>query len=111
MNKFFLFLFSMFVFTQLVSNAAIYKGQREYVKKCVKCHKGGQEFVATLKKKTWKKLMAKNGIKLAKLHLHNKEAKKSHKYFKSKKFTKKTKHLKQFLVEYAKDSGNVPACD
>ena len=43
--------------------------------------------------------------------LKDKDAKKSWKYFKSKKYTKKSKHLKQFVIEYAKDSGNVPACN
>ena len=55
--------------------------------------------------------MKKKGKPLAKLHLKKKSAKKSWKYFKSKKYTKKSKHLKQFVIEYAKDSGNVPACN
>ena len=111
MNKFLLFLFSIFILTSLSSSAAVYKGQRVFVKKCVKCHKSGQAFVSTKKKKTWKKLMKKKGKPLAKLHLKKKSAKKSWKYFKSKKYTKKSKHLKQFVIEYAKDSGNVPACN
>jgi hypothetical protein len=61
--------------------------------------------------KQWKKWMKKKGKGLADIHLKSKKAKKSHKYFKSKTYTKKSKHLKQFLVEYAKDSGNVPACN
>jgi len=113
MNKFFLFLFSIFILTSLSSNAAVYKGQRIFVKKCVKCHKAGQQFVAKKKKKQWKKLMKKKGKKLAKIHLKSKDpkAKKSKKYFKSRRYKKKSKHLKQFLMEYAKDSGNVPACN
>lgn len=113
MSKFFLFLFSILVFTSLTSSAAVYKGQREFVKKCVKCHKGGQAFVAKKKKRTWKKLMKKKGKKLAQIHLKSKKrkAKRSHKYFKHRKFKKKAKHLKQFLMEYASDSGNVPACN
>ena len=113
MNKFFLFLFSVLVFTSLTSNAAIYKGQREFVKKCVKCHKTGQAFVSQKKKRVWKKLMKKKGKKLADLHIEssNPKAKKSKRYFKGRKFTKKAKHLKQFLIEYAADSGNVPACN
>ncbi|MCW8954667.1 MAG: cytochrome C, partial [Sulfurimonas sp.] len=63
MNKFFLFLFSVLVLTSLTSSAAIYKGQREFVKRCVKCHKAGQSFVSTKKKRDWKKLMAKKGKK------------------------------------------------
>ena len=93
------------------ADAAIYKGQKEFVKKCLKCHDSGQTFVAEHKMKYWKKLMRKKGKKLAQIHLKNEKAKKSWKYFKSKRFKKKSKHLKQFLVEYAKDSGNVPACN
>ena len=113
MNKFFLFVLSVLVFTSFSASAAVYKGQRIFVKKCVKCHKDGQEFVATKKKRTWKKLMKKKGKKLAAIHLKSKKkkAKKSKRYFKSRKYKKKSKHLKQFLMEYAKDSGNVPACN
>jgi len=111
MTKFFLIFLSLTLFTLSSSNAAVYKGQRVFVKKCVKCHDSGQAFVAKYKMKKWKKLMKKKGKKLAKLHLDSKKAKKSHKYFKSKTYRKKSKHLKQFLVEYAKDSGNVPACN
>ena len=111
MGKFIFFILSVTFFTLLTSQAAIYKGQKVFVKKCLKCHKGGQSFVAEKKIRTWKKLMKKKGKPLADLHLKNKKAKKSWKYFKSKKYTKKTKHLKQFVIEYAKDSGNVPACN
>lgn len=93
------------------ADAAIYKGQREFVKKCTKCHDSGQTFVSTYKMKYWKKLMRKKGKKLAKIHLSSSKAKKSWKYFESKKFKRNSRHLKQFLVEYAKDSGNVPACN
>jgi len=111
MTKFLLIFLSLTVFTLTSSNAAIYKGQRVFVKKCLKCHDSGQEFITQYKMKKWKKWMKNKGGPLAKLHLKNKKAKKSWKYFKSTKYTKKSKHLKQFLVEYAKDSGNVPACN
>lgn len=93
------------------AEAAVYKGQKVYIKKCRKCHGGGLEVAASKKKKTWKKLMKNKGEGMAKLHLENEKAKASWKYFKSKKYTKRAKHLKDFLVEYAKDSGNVPACN
>lgn len=113
MNKVFIFLVSIFVFTSLTSTAAVYKGQREFVKRCVKCHKAGQGFIATKNKKEWKQLMNANGKKLADIHLDSKDtqAVSSHEYFNDRKFTSKAKHLKQFLMEYAKDSGNVPACN
>lgn len=93
--------------------AAVYKGQKEYVKKCRKCHGGGQAVAAGKKMRTWKKLLNKKqkGMKLAQLHLDSDKAKKSWKYFNSKKYRKKARHLRDFMVEYAKDSGNVPACN
>jgi cytochrome c5 len=93
------------------ADAAVYKGQKVYIKKCRKCHGGGLEVAASKKKRTWKKLMKNKGEGLAKLHLENKKAKASWKYFESKKYTKRAKHLQDFMVEYAKDSGNVPACN
>ncbi len=102
---------SILILTFSNVDAAIYKGQKEFVKNCVKCHDTGQNFVSSKKMKYWKKVMAKNGKQLAQIHLDSEKAKKSWKYFDSKKFTRKAKHLKQFLVEYAKDSGNVPACN
>jgi uncharacterized membrane protein YgaE (UPF0421/DUF939 family) len=110
MAKFLLLISSIMIFS-LSSEAAIYKGQRVFVKKCLKCHKEGQNFIAKYKMKKWKKWMRKKGEPLAQLHLNSQKAKKSWKYFKSKKYAKKSKHLRQFLVEYAKDSGNVPACN
>ena len=94
----------------LNANAASYKGQRIYSKRCVKCH-GRQDFIESKTRKQWKKLMKHKGQKLAELHLKNKKAEKSWKYFKSRRYKRKSKHLKDFLVEYAKDSGRVPACN
>jgi len=111
MTRFFLIFISLIVLTLSTADAAIYKGQREFVKKCLKCHKEGQNFVASKKTKVWKKYFKNKGKPLAQLHLKSKKAKKSWKYFKSRRFAKKSRHLKQFLVEYAKDSGNVPACN
>ena len=93
------------------SDAAVYKGQKVYVKKCRKCHGGGQELAASKKQKEWIKMLKNKGAALADIHLANEKAKKSWKYFKKKKFRKRARHLKDFLVEYAKDSGNVPACN
>jgi hypothetical protein len=113
MNKFLIFILSVFVFTSLSVEAAVYKGQDEYVKKCVKCHKAGQAFVATKKKREWNALMKDKGLKLAEVHLESEEksAKESHEYFEGNAFDKNSKHLKDFLLEYASDSGNVPACN
>ncbi|MEN8147650.1 MAG: c-type cytochrome [Campylobacterota bacterium] len=111
MKKLIMYVLAITVLSLGSAEAAVYKGQKVYLKKCKKCHGGGLEVAASKKKRTWKKLMKKKGEALAKLHLENKKAKKSWKYFKSKKYQKRAKHLKDFMIEYAKDSGNVPACN
>lgn len=110
-------------------NAAVYKGQRAYIKKCRVCHHGGEKIAQSRTMKKWRKLFKKKGAKLAAIHiksqrvadqllsLHERKkakkwtVKKVNKYFKSKKFKKYSRHLRDFFVEYAKDSGNVPACN
>jgi len=111
MNKFFFSFLTIVLLTLGLSQAAVYKGQKEYVKKCKKCHDNGQELAHSKKMREWKKLMKNKGKNLAAVHLDDKKAKKSWKYFKSKKYGKRARHLKDFMVEYAKDSGNVPACN
>lgn len=101
---------SFALFFSLNLNAASYKGQRVFSKRCVKCH-GRQDFIGSKTRKQWKKLMEHKGKKLAQIHLNSQKAKKSWKYFQSNRFNKKAKHLKDFLIEYAKDSGRVPACN
>ncbi len=113
MNKFLISVLSISIFTSIALDAAVYKGQREFVKKCVKCHKSGQVFVSTKKKREWNVFMKNKGEKLAEVHMQskNEDAEDSHEYFDSRGFTKNSKHLKDFLFEYAADSGNVPACN
>lgn len=113
MNKFFIFSLYIIVLLPFNAEAAIYKGQKEFVRKCVDCHKGGQEFVSQKTTSEWKKIMYNNGEELIIIHLQSKDekAQDSHAYFKSKEFEKKSPHLIEFLIEYAKDSGNIPACN
>ena len=111
MKKMIMYVLAITVLGLGSAEAAVYKGQKVYIKKCRKCHGGGLEVAASKKKRTWKKLLKNKGEGMAKLHLENKKAKKSWKYFKSKKYQKRAKHLKDFMIEYAKDSGNVPACN
>jgi len=109
----FAFLITFFLLFIPSLEAAVYKGQKTYIKKCRKCHGGGLKVAASKRMKDWKKLLNRKnkGIKLAKIHTKSKKAKKSWRYFNSKKYRKKARHLKDFMVEYAKDSGNVPACN
>ncbi len=111
MHRITLFILSILFLTTLPLNAAIYKGQKIFIKKCLPCHTSGQTFVAKYNIERWEELMQIKGKPLAELHLKDEKAKKSWKYFNSKKYFKKSKHLKQFLVEFAEDSGNVPACN
>lgn len=111
MNKIIFYIISAFFITQVTSEAAVYKGQRVYVKECRHCHGGGQSIAASKNMRTWKKMLKDKGADLAAIHLSNDKAKDSWEYFNSDKFQKKAKDLKDFLVEYAKDSGKVPACN
>ena len=90
------------------ADAAAYRGQRVFTKQCLTCHKDGADFVTKYKASHWSELMSEDGKPLAQLHLKNKKAKKSWKYFNGKRYLKKSKDLKDFLVTYAKDSGNIP---
>lgn len=92
-------------------NAATYKGQKIYIDSCKECHSGGQELAASKKQREWAKIMDNKGEKLADIHLASKKAEASWSYFKDKSYSKGAKHLEDFLTEYAKDSGNVPACN
>ncbi len=91
--------------------AATYKGQKIYIETCKECHGGGQAMAGSKKQRAWEKLMDDKGAKLADLHLSSKKAEASWSYFKDRSFAKDSKHLRDFLVEYASDSGNVPACN
>ncbi len=110
MKRFLLLLLMVFFVTVTNVEAAAYKGQRVFSKQCARCH-GKQKFIASKTKEEWKAVFKNKGQNLAKLHLKEQKAKASWSYFKSKKYAKKARHLKDFLVEYAKDSGKVPACN
>jgi cytochrome c1 len=111
MKKFFVLTVSVAFAFMSSADAAVYKGQKEFSKNCTKCHRQKQAFIASHTIQEWKNIVGKDGQNLAKIHLDTKKAKNSWSYFKSSRYTKKVRHLKQFLVEYAKDSGNVPACN
>lgn len=111
MTNFNKFMALSFLLAASVLSAATYKGQKVYIESCKECHGGGQELAASKKMSTWEKFMDKKGEKLADIHMSSKKAQASWGYFESRKFTKDSKHLEDFLVEYARDSGNVPACN
>jgi cytochrome c1 len=105
----FIVLFLVSTFSTL--NAQVYKGQKIYIETCKECHGGGQAMAGSKNMRTWGKIMDKKGEMLAEIHLSSKKAQASWEYFGDKKFTKDSKHLEDFLTEYARDSGKVPACN
>ncbi len=111
MNKIFLLFIAVLLLGMTHLSAAVYKGQKIFVRKCVSCHTTGQSFVSSKTTFEWEELMENKGKELIIIHLRDKNASDSWDYFKSKKYTKKAKHLKEFLMEYAQDSGIVPACN
>ncbi len=98
-------------FTFSWAQAHVYKGQKEYIKNCKSCHAVGKDMAGSKTQRDWEKMLGENGATLANLHLKSKDAEASHDYFGSKKYEKNVNHLLDFLQEFAKDSGNVPACD
>ena len=107
MKKLF-FVISLVIVTSSLS-AAIYKGHMVYVKQCSKCHVHGESFLKSKTIKEWGFLVSNNGKPLRDIHIKSPKAKASVEYFNSKKYTKKLRHLREFLKEYAKDSGKIPA--
>jgi len=88
-------------------SADIKKGQKGYLKTCKKCHGNGTKGAAMNTQAGWTELFADNGALIISKHASIKKAKKT---FKGKRFKKVRPHLKDFLFEYASDSGNVPSC-
>jgi len=97
------------LFLSSVLSAAIYKGHRIYVKKCTTCHTDKEGFLKSKTIKEWESLVSNDGKALKELHTKDPKAAPSLEYFDSPKYKKKLKHLREFLKEYAKDSGKIPA--
>ncbi len=89
------------------ASAEVKKGQKAYLKQCKKCHGTGTKGAAMQTQAGWTKAFADDGKVFKEWHAGEK---KGNKYAQSKKFKKSAPHLKDFLFEYANDSGNVPSC-
>lgn len=88
------------------ANADIKKGQKAYLKQCKKCHGNGTKGAAMKTQEEWAAAFADDGAGFKAWH----KGTKGEKYAEGKKFKKYAEHLKDFLYEYASDSGNVPSC-
>jgi len=93
------------------ADAAVYKGQKLYVMKCRGCHGLGQVFITAKTQDEWENLMKRNGEPIARLHLKSQEAKETWEYFEGADWKRNARHIHDFMIEYAADSGNVPACE
>ena len=88
------------------ANADIKKGQKAYLKQCKKCHGTGTKGAAMKTQDEWAKSFANDNAGFIAWHKDTK----GEKYANGKKFKKYSSHLKDFLFEYASDSGNIPSC-
>jgi hypothetical protein len=95
------------ILCSISAEAAIYKGQAAYGHDCRSCHPSEQELVTSKTQGTWKGFMAGHGQMLAQVHLTSAEAEASRGYFSSSKFREESRHLKDFFIEYASDSGKI----
>lgn len=109
MNRLLLFVIIMIFFAWGLE-AAVYKGQKIFIKKCASCHNNKLEFISKKTTIEWEELMESRGMPLVMLHQKVDKNNDLLEYFSSKSFKKKNSHLLDFFTEYAKDSGNVPAC-
>ena len=109
MKKFMVILAALALLGATVASADIKKGQKVYLKSFkAKFHKNGAEFAKEHTQSEWRELFANEGALFIKVYA--KKYPKAAKKLQSKKSWKKLQHLRDFVIEYASDSGNVPSC-
>jgi len=113
MKKYYIFFVFIFYVTSYDVSAAIYKGQMIFATHCVECHTGRVSFIESHTKKEWNSLFKNRAKKIIAIHksINDEEHTEALSYIQSARFLKKYRNLREFLVEYAKDSGKVPACN
>ena len=96
------------VSTSALADAA--KGQKYYLKFLKKkTGLNGAKFAIQHTQDEWKELFANDAEKF--IAKYSKDYPKLEKFFNGKKFKSKySKHIADFCIEYANDSGNVPSC-
>ncbi|MBN2896615.1 MAG: c-type cytochrome [Campylobacterales bacterium] len=87
-------------------SADVLKGQKLYLKSCKKCHGNGTKGAAMKTQDEWETLFEGSASGLIEAH----KGDSSEPFFKNKQFQEIAPHLRDFLYEYAADSGNVPSC-
>ena len=104
-------LLSLFILSSLSVHASVYKGQKYFKKKCLSCHGKALVFVTEKNYEQWKEYLSEDGDVIYKIHEDSPEAKDSMKYFNSAKYRRSVGHFSDFFLEYASDTGNIPACE
>ena len=92
-------------------HSSVYKGEKYFKKNCLSCHGKALKFVTEKEYDKWRKYFSENGDILYDLHDDSDEAIDAMKYFRSEKYRRSIKHYKDFFLEYASDTGNIPACE
>lgn len=88
------------------ASADVKKGQKAYLKTCKNCHGNGTKGAAMHTQDEWDELFADGGAKITKAHVGTK----AEPFFNGEGFKGQSQDLRDFLFEYASDSGNVPSC-
>ncbi len=105
--KYFVLVILALILGTTSASADVKKGQKLYLKKCKKCHGNGTKGAAMKSQDEWEEAFEDNAALFIKWH----EGTKAEKFVKGDKFkTKLAPDIKDFLYEYANDSGNVPSC-
>lgn len=102
---------TLMMFCMTNASAAIYKGRISYSENCRACHNWNEGVTTSKTKEEWEEVMKNKGLGLAKVHTSSKNCSGAWAYFKSATYKKQSRHLQDFFVEYAKNSGNVLAVE
>ena len=92
-------------------NASVYKGQKYFKKNCLSCHGKALKFVTEKSYDTWLGYLEGEGDVLYDVHTDSDEASAAMKYFDDDHYRRKFEHYRDFFLEYASDTGNIPACE
>lgn len=101
----------LFLASTLSLEASVYKGHRLFKMKCLKCHGKALDFVIGKSSREWEELTKQKGKYIRSEHLEREEAKDAIEYFNSERYPLHVKHYRDFFLQYASDTGNIPACD
>ncbi len=112
MKKLLVLFISSFLLVGVISSSAYAdaaKGQKYYLK-FFKKQTGmtGAKFATQHTQAEWKDLFASDGAKFKTVYSEKFPSMKE--FLNGEKFDKYMEHIKDFCVEYASDSGNVPSC-